>query len=123
MISAKYHRQSLAILVVIHMNHSSLNFRYAIFCTFAQLNMLVLSCQDVLKLGLGYVNINYCCKKPEAYHQLHFQQHYGSSPTDIAKMWYDIQTENLPEPDHTDCPQRYKQWLHLEEMEKSHWGC
>lgn len=83
--------------------------------------MLLLSPQDVLRQGLEYVNVNYRNKKSVAC-QVRFQQHYGSSPIDIAAMWYDIQNEHLPKPNHKDCPQKYKQWVNLKEEEKSYRG-
>ena len=85
------------------------------------MKMLLLSPQDVLRQGLEYVNVNYRNKKSVAC-QVRFQQHYGSSPIDIAAMWYDIQNEHLPKPNHKDCPQKYKQWVNLKEEEKSYRG-
>ena len=84
--------------------------------------MLILSPQDVLQQGLEYINVIYCNKNSVAYYQKRFRQHYGSSSIDIAAMWYDIQNETLPEPDHKDCPQKYKQWVRLNETEKSYRG-
>ena len=37
-------------------------------------------------------------------------------------MWYDIQKEHIPEPNHKDCQQIYKEWFNLKEEEKSYRG-
>eukprot|EP00957_Ditylum_brightwellii_P119747 9136022-Ditylum_brightwellii.AAC.2 len=70
------------------------------------MSMLVLSRRDAIKLGLSYVGLEYKPKQSWTYNQLHFQQQYGSSPTVLVNIWYDLQKEDLPESVHEDCPEK-----------------
>ena len=81
--------------------------------------MLILSPQDVLDRGLKYLKLDRQHNQSKERKVQQFQQHYGSSPLVIACIWYDIQTTHLPIPEHECCPTKVKDWVRVEEKEKS----
>jgi hypothetical protein len=84
--------------------------------------MHLLSPHDVLQDGLRFVHVKYNPQKSNASQQKIFHKHYASSPVTIANMWYDIQTTELPVPDHKGCPSKVRGWLNIGEKEKSEKG-
>jgi hypothetical protein len=81
--------------------------------------MVVLSPQDVLEKGLNYVNVKQHGKSQRS-KQEKFQKHYGSSPLDLANMWYDLMTNDPPIPD--DAPEKVKKLLVINKNEREERG-
>jgi hypothetical protein len=55
--------------------------------------MVVLSPSDVLEKGLTLLGIEQNIDKQK---RLQFHKHYGSSPLDLAEMWYDLTVTDIP---------------------------
>lgn len=56
---------------------------------------MLLSPDDVLKRGLGYVGVCWRNSSKEA-NLLQFSKHYGARPLDLAEMWYDLTATDIP---------------------------
>jgi hypothetical protein len=56
---------------------------------------MLLSPTDVMKKGLKYCGVH-CFKTSAAANTKKFHKHYGSSPLDLANMWYDLTTTDIP---------------------------
>jgi hypothetical protein len=82
--------------------------------------MFVLSPQDVLQKGLDYLSIKHHGRSLQLSNQDKFQKHYGSSPLDLANIWYDLLTIDPPIPD--DAPAKVKKQLIIPENEKGEKG-
>jgi hypothetical protein len=81
--------------------------------------MFVLSPQDVLQKGLDYPNIKHHGRL-QLSNQETFQKHYGSSPLDLANIWYDLLTIDPPIPD--DAPVKVKKLFVIPKNERGERG-
>jgi hypothetical protein len=81
--------------------------------------MSILSPQDVLQKGLNYLNIKHHGRS-QLSNQAKFQKHYGSSPLDLANIWYNLLTIDPPIPD--DAPAKVKKLLIFPENERGEKG-
>lgn len=60
------------------------------------MSTMLLSPSDVMKKGLRYCGIR-GTRSSAAAQTKQFHSHYGSSPLDLADMWYDLTTTDIPE--------------------------
>ena len=61
---------------------------------------MLLSPLDVLIKGLDCIGLHYIEKKKGSYEQINFirfRKHFGSSPLDVAEIWFDLTTTDIPE--------------------------
>ena len=84
--------------------------------------MLLLSPQEVLERGLLFVKLMHHPNKHVKKQHEEFHMHYRSSPNTIANIWYDIQTTNLIEPNHKECPEKVKGYVKIDDKEKTEAG-
>jgi hypothetical protein len=60
--------------------------------------MMILSPNDVMKQGLLHVRVSYERQEDfsEAGREKLFRSHFGSTPLDLAEIWYDLTTTDIP---------------------------
>ena len=59
---------------------------------------MILSTQDVMSIGLNAVGVSFAKQENMSDYAMtvSFRKHYGSSPLDVANIWYDLTVTDIP---------------------------
>jgi hypothetical protein len=74
----------------------SISLPLSVYSKKRQINTMLLSPADVLKKGLWHLQLEFRTLSEDKQNE-EFHKHYGSSPMDLANMWYDLTVVDIVE--------------------------